>query len=211
MTQNPKRISLSAEADKKRDQIIDAATKLFAQHGFHGTGMRDLCESVSLSAGAFYRYFRSKEEIITTLIDRDRARTKHWFDEVPETLSLMDALTMLARTVVESIEKAEYLPIWTEIQAEAARNPKVRALVLAHSLEAEERFRQLIEQAVQKRSIASDVVAKDAARLILLHFDGLMVRRSYDLEFDFAKGARSCLRFIALALGAPQPSLRLFS
>jgi AcrR family transcriptional regulator len=202
-----RKLSTSSDADLKRAEIVKAATKLFAQHGFHATGMRDLCEAVGLSAGAFYRYFASKEDIITTLIESDRAQTQQWFEEVPTNIGLIEALTLLIRNMIKSIDQESYLAMWTEIQAEAARNPKVRAMVLNHSLEAEAKLSQLIDLAIEKRSVAKDVVPKDAARLIITNFDGLMVRRSYDPNFDFTKGARSCLQFIAHALGAPQPRL----
>lgn len=45
---------------------MDAAFQCFARKGFHPTTMQDICVEADLSAGAIYRYFASKEEIIAT-------------------------------------------------------------------------------------------------------------------------------------------------
>jgi AcrR family transcriptional regulator len=48
----------------RRAEIVSAAGRLFADNGFHSTSMADIIAESGLSAGAVYRYFRSKEEII---------------------------------------------------------------------------------------------------------------------------------------------------
>ena len=52
--------------EARRQQIVDAAFQCFARKGFHPTTMQDICAEAELSAGAIYRYFASKEEIIST-------------------------------------------------------------------------------------------------------------------------------------------------
>src|SRR5215216_7206950 len=53
--------------DSRRQQILDAATRCFARNGFHATSMQDVLAEANLSAGALYRYFRGKEEIISAI------------------------------------------------------------------------------------------------------------------------------------------------
>ncbi|GLY16639.1 TetR/AcrR family transcriptional regulator [Kineosporia rhizophila] len=48
----------------RRRQIVVAAANLFSSNGFHATSMADVISASQLSAGAVYRYFRSKEELI---------------------------------------------------------------------------------------------------------------------------------------------------
>lgn len=47
-----------------RDRIIRAATRVFAQHGFHRATMQDIVRESGLSVGAIYTYFKSKSELI---------------------------------------------------------------------------------------------------------------------------------------------------
>lgn len=47
-----------------RAAIVDAARRCFARHGFHQTSMPELVAEAGISAGAFYRYFSGKDELI---------------------------------------------------------------------------------------------------------------------------------------------------
>ncbi|MFI6998801.1 TetR/AcrR family transcriptional regulator [Nocardia sp. NPDC050175] len=53
--------------ERRRQQILDAARLCFARKGFHETSMQDVFAESELSAGAVYRYFKSKDEIIGAL------------------------------------------------------------------------------------------------------------------------------------------------
>ena len=53
--------------DARRREILEAAGRCFAENGFHSTSMQDFFEASGLSAGLVYRYFRSKDELITAL------------------------------------------------------------------------------------------------------------------------------------------------
>ncbi|MEV0686678.1 TetR/AcrR family transcriptional regulator [Nocardia sp. NPDC050378] len=56
--------------ERRRQQILDAAQLCFARKGFHETSMQDVFTEAGLSAGAVYRYFGSKNEIIAALVAR---------------------------------------------------------------------------------------------------------------------------------------------
>lgn len=53
-----------AHLDARRQQILDGARSCFTRNGFHATSMQDVFKEVGLSAGAVYRYFPSKDELI---------------------------------------------------------------------------------------------------------------------------------------------------
>ncbi|GAA2528484.1 MULTISPECIES: TetR/AcrR family transcriptional regulator [Streptomyces] len=54
--------------DARRRQILDGAASCFARNGFHATSMQDVLKEVDLSAGAVYRYFSGKEELIAAIV-----------------------------------------------------------------------------------------------------------------------------------------------
>ncbi|CAL9386563.1 TetR/AcrR family transcriptional regulator [Streptomyces griseomycini] len=54
--------------DARRRQILDGAASCFARNGFHATSMQDVLKEVDLSAGAVYRYFSGKEELIAAVV-----------------------------------------------------------------------------------------------------------------------------------------------
>jgi AcrR family transcriptional regulator len=55
--------------DRQRAEILRAAAVLFAEKGYGGTKLQDIAEAVSLKRTAFYYYFKSKEELLHSLVD----------------------------------------------------------------------------------------------------------------------------------------------
>ena len=51
----------------RRRQILDAARRCFDRNGFHRTSMQHILAESGLSAGAVYRYFTGKDEIMTAI------------------------------------------------------------------------------------------------------------------------------------------------
>ncbi|MEO8558502.1 MAG: TetR/AcrR family transcriptional regulator [Rhodospirillales bacterium] len=50
--------------DNRRQELLAAAARLFARHGFEATSMRDIAGEVGMLAGSMYYHFRSKEELV---------------------------------------------------------------------------------------------------------------------------------------------------
>jgi len=56
--------------ERRRKQLIAAATRVFIEKGYHQTSIRDLAQATSFSMGNLYDYIRSKEDILY-LVHRD--------------------------------------------------------------------------------------------------------------------------------------------
>lgn len=61
--------SLSAKGRQTRDAIEQAARKLFAERGFHGTTLGDITSAAGKSPAVFYRYFADKEDLLAALAE----------------------------------------------------------------------------------------------------------------------------------------------
>ena len=57
--------------DARRDQILSAARRCFLRDGFHATSMQDLFTEAGMSSGAVYRYFASKDDVITAIAEEN--------------------------------------------------------------------------------------------------------------------------------------------
>src|ERR1043165_3677136 len=55
---------------KRREQIIRAATQLFARHGYQGTDLQDVAEALKVGKGTLYRYFPSKRDLFQGAVDQ---------------------------------------------------------------------------------------------------------------------------------------------
>ena len=57
-------------SERSRQQILDAALKLFSHRGYGATSVRDIAEAAGLSKGNVYHHFPDKETIFRALLDR---------------------------------------------------------------------------------------------------------------------------------------------
>ncbi len=53
-----------------KTRIVDAALELFAQNGYLGTSMSDIAKQLSITKGALYKHFASKQEILDQIIQK---------------------------------------------------------------------------------------------------------------------------------------------
>ena len=76
--------------EKNKDRIEEAAKKLFIKQGFHATSMRNIAARAGTSLGNVYNYYRTKEEILGSIIDKYQTtidgRLRSIFDEIDEPL-----------------------------------------------------------------------------------------------------------------------------
>ncbi len=100
--------------DRRRTEILDSATLVFAQHGFAETDVQVIADQTGVGKGTVYRYFPSKGELFLAAVDHgmqnlkvavDRAATPDlpplkrvaagilayltFFDEHPEVVELI--------------------------------------------------------------------------------------------------------------------------
>ena len=59
---------LTKRGSRRRQQIIGVALKLFAEQGYHGTTVGDVCDTLGVGKGVFYWYFESKEALFAELL-----------------------------------------------------------------------------------------------------------------------------------------------
>lgn len=70
---------MSGEAT--RDHIVEAADQLFYRQGYEATSFADIAAAVRISRGNFYYHFRTKDEILSAVIDRRLSATQTMLDQ----------------------------------------------------------------------------------------------------------------------------------
>lgn len=71
----------------KREQIIEAATRLFHADGFHATGIEKIRHTADVSKKTLYNHFRSKEELILAVLRREDENVRNWMMRSVDALS----------------------------------------------------------------------------------------------------------------------------
>ena len=62
--------SASAVTRPREAELLEAATRLFRERGFHATSMQDLAEALAMNRGSLYHYIVSKDDLLWTVMNR---------------------------------------------------------------------------------------------------------------------------------------------
>lgn len=65
-----------ALAERRREEILGAAGKIFARYGYRNTDVQRIADKLKIGKGTVYRYFKSKRELFLATVDY-YARTLH--------------------------------------------------------------------------------------------------------------------------------------
>ncbi len=112
------------------DAILESARGVFVARGYHNTRVDDLVAAAGVSHGAFYRYFKNKEDLARLLVARAVQQVGASVTEIPD-LSGLDAAagTPVLRRWLRKyhdahLHEAAMLRVWV---AAAVQDPAIRA------------------------------------------------------------------------------------
>jgi AcrR family transcriptional regulator len=121
------------QKEERREQILDAALRVFAEKGFAGASIRDIAKEVGVTEGLLYHYFESKEQLLNTCW-----KERTWRAHLERILTdganqpLADVLGELIRDFLQTLrENAEMVRVCaTEMQ----RNPEMKTFHASMSI-----------------------------------------------------------------------------
>lgn len=184
---------------ERRALIIDAFERCIVRAGFHRTTMQDVAGEAGMSAGNLYRYFASKEALVSGLAERDRERFTAEFEQCDAAGDLVEALKAVGRKhLVEepSSRCIQFLEIW----AEATRNPAVATVCREKEAQVREHIVNVFQAAQQAGQISSGVDLKALTLVIVALTDGFFMRRAVDESFDSNEAFRLVTTVVDAAL-----------
>lgn len=189
----------------RRDNILDAAELCFARSGFHATTMQHICAEAGVSAGAVYVYFKSKEDLIAGIAERDRNKLAEQMKGLAQAPDLIAALGVLGEHyAVEEPRHKRLLCI--EIGCEATRNDEVGRIFRSVDDFCRRSFEELLSKAKDQGRIDPAVGTAQLAQLIAVIGDGLFWRRAVDPGFDAKALMPAILTLIETLLNPTPPS-----
>ena len=167
----------------RREHILDAAELCFARTGFHRATIQDICREASVSLGAVYVYFASKEDLIAGITERDRAKLADQLASVAASPDLLAAFEELGRHyMVEEPRHKQQLVI--EIGCESMRDGPVGEIFRSCDRFVLDQFEALFRRAITEARIAPSLDARTLATVVAIIGDGLFWRRGVDPNFD---------------------------
>lgn len=187
---------------ERQGVILDAFERCIVRAGFHRTTMQDVAKEAGMSAGNLYRYFASKDQLVSGMCERDRDRYGADFVRVSEAENVMEELVALGRHhfVEEPRSRCvQFMEIW----AEATRNPAVAEVCATMEREVHGRLVAIIDAAKAAGQVPTRVDSDALVSVISALGDGMFMRRALDPDFDAEQGFRRLLSVMnAIIAGA---------
>ncbi|HEY7677726.1 MAG TPA: TetR/AcrR family transcriptional regulator [Candidatus Methylomirabilis sp.] len=154
------------KAAERREQIVQAAVELFSRKGFRGTTTREIAEAVGISEAALFKYFATKEDLYTAIIEA-KAQT----DEVIATAS-----PAAARRDDAGVFRAVGLHFLEEVQ----RDTSLMRLLLFSALEGHELSEMFFRSRVRRlHEFLADYIRAGAAAGRFRPLDPLLAARAF--------------------------------
>lgn len=116
----------------RRNQIIDAALKVFAEKGIEGATNRDIANAAGInSPGLIYHYFDSKEDLFRAVIAERIPTVQALTQQADQLLTQppQEVLTMIATTILNAAGEPTMRALMRLILGEATRRTDVSSLI----------------------------------------------------------------------------------
>jgi AcrR family transcriptional regulator len=97
----------------RTEEILDAATELFAEHGYSDAVTAALAERLQVGKGTLYRYFPSKRDLFLAAADRVMRRLREWVDK--QTSDIIDPIARIRESLFAFLAFFEEHPKYAEL------------------------------------------------------------------------------------------------
>jgi len=183
--------------DARRDQILSAARRCFLRDGFHATSMQDLFAESGLSAGAVYRYFAGKDDVILAIAEDNMHEVLALINQVATADPgrsvgevVADALALIqAKHEADGVGGTAVL-VWSE----ALRNPELAAKLRALLAGMLDDFTRLAADHQRAGDLPGGVAADALARTLVALMAGSILQLTIlgpDAVSDIADAVRA--------------------
>lgn len=155
------------QAERSKNEIYDAAIRLFAEKGFEATTIRDIIQAAGVSVGNFYHYFSSKSDII----DENFARADKGFQRL---VDLGDLRSEGSARIVEYMEHYGRLIASTGFDFAKQLYSYRTKVFLRQGRPMQTGLTSLIEDCQRQGSIVADLSAEEICRFIFVSARGVV-------------------------------------
>ena len=182
---------------KKREQVIDAAARVFAERGYHGASTQDIADLLGMRQASLYYYFSSKESALEEVCAVGAAGFLENAEEiVKQDISPEEKLRALCVSHVTPLEnKADYVKAFLRERKWLPTESRRRVGRLSRRIEAI--FERTIRDGIREGSFRKDV----KPRLAVLGLLGMLnaVPDWYDKEKQSLQEVSDTFAELALA------------
>jgi len=185
-------------SEKRKNQIIEAATNVFARLGFQKARMDDIVEESGLSKGTLYWYFKSKDDLIVGIIDKLLGNELTELRKLQATEGpVQEKLSKFIDITIDDFKRiSPLLPMYYEFFAMAMRSQSIQSMFSRYFRSYMEVLTPLIQEGIHAREF-EDIDATEAAIAIAAVLEGMIVLTAYDPDIiDLERHIRSASKIL---------------
>jgi AcrR family transcriptional regulator len=178
---------LQSVHDARRAQVLDAARVCFAQSGFRGASMQEICAEAKMSPGALYRYFPSKEAIIEAIAQDERCDAAEIVQTMRGSAPLIDRVVGCALGYFAFMREAGASSLMAEIGAESLRNSAIGQRFARIDNHVRDTVREIFAEAVVRDEIPPIDDMNATIGMMMAAVDGIALRQISDPDLTPAR------------------------
>jgi AcrR family transcriptional regulator len=177
------RMTAQQRGEETRARLLDAAAAGFAEQGYDGTSVAEICDRAGVSKGAFYHHFASKQDLFLELLGRWLDVLDHQLEEMrSEEAAIPQQLLTMTEMIQHVFRAAEdQLPVFLEFWARATHDPAIWEATIAPYRRYRRTFAEMIETGVAEGTLRP-VDADTTARVVVSLAIGVVVQGLLDTE-----------------------------
>jgi AcrR family transcriptional regulator len=198
-----------AHLDARRRQILDAARRCFVRNGFHATSMQDVLAEANLSAGAVYRYFRGKDEIIAAIAGEAVAEVAGVLDVAfgADDPPPLDEVLGAAFLAIERVDAEQgFARLALQVWGEAVRSPALAEIIRGEVPRLRDRLARLVRVYQDRGLMAADAPAEQVAQVLVGLLPGFVFQHALLGDVDPAAFRAGLRTLLTTRLDSPLPS-----
>jgi AcrR family transcriptional regulator len=178
---------LQSVHDARRAQVLDAARVCFAQSGFRGASMQEICAEAKMSPGALYRYFPSKEAIIEAIAQDERCDAAEIVQTMRGSAPLIDRVVGCALGYFAFMREAGASSLMAGIGAESLRNSAIGQRFARIDNHVRDTVREIFAEAVVRGEIPPVDDMNATIGMMMAAVDGIALRQISDPDLTPAR------------------------
>ena len=165
-----------------REQLLDAAARVFARQGFHGASVEAVSHEAGFSTGALYSNFDGKEELFLSLYEERIQRRRRELREAVERAGGGAAGLASATANVGDVFRGErdWFLLYFEFSLHAARNPGFARRFEAVREEGVTELAEGLAEGLERAGLGSAIDPADLARAVRALGHGFALERLVD-------------------------------
>ncbi len=167
---------MSIKSDAAKAEIIEAARKVLSQIGVKNMTLQSVADAASISKGALYHYYKTKDNILYDIMEQDNAHSREINKRLDENLDIDEAKREITKGILERFEYLDKNKLNLYIQGEALQGNK--ELQKRYNEKYHEWIKNMDETLSRIYNVDSSDITRTISTIALAAIEGICIQKA---------------------------------